>query len=258
MKVCEDKKTKFVESKTINTEMIQKTSINFITKELLKFIDDSYPEENFLNFENYKPKQINITSPIPKRYPTNKSTIRLGKGRTPTKRKKLTFIEKMTMTPYMYKEGVKPISILEKDEFFEVRKKEKNKDIKTRMSRRRSGVVDPNKLKSLSHKPLEYINALKRFRNKTDYFEGVITGLERRHIETTAEWIREWIEGFMISSECPLCHGSRLKDEVLTVKVGKKNIWEVTNMSIKELIEFFNNLKLNKTQQEIICWFAGT
>jgi excinuclease ABC subunit A len=55
----------------------------------------------------------------------------------------------------------------------------------------------------------------------------------------------------MIETTCPLCHGSRLKDEVLTVKVGKKNIWEVTNMSIKDLIEFFDNIKLNKTQQEI-------
>ena len=201
MKVFEDKKTKFVESKTINTEIIQKTSINFISKELLKFIDDSYPEENFLNFENYKPKQINITSPIPKRYPTNKSTIRLGKGRTPTKRKKLTFIEKMTMTPFMYKEGVKPISILEKDEFFEVRKKEKNKDIKARMSRRRNSIIDPNKLKSLSHKPLEYINALKRFRNKTDYFDNLKDLIRRGEVLLFIEYFNDNSKKFYINSQ---------------------------------------------------------
>ena len=201
MKVFEDKKTKFVESKTINTEIIQKTSINFISKELLKFIDDSYPEENFLNFENYKPKKINNNSPIPKRYPTNKSTIRLGKGRTPTKRKKLTFIEKMTMTPYMYKEGVKPISILEKDEFFEVRKKEKNKDIKARMSRRRNSIIDPNKLKSLSHKPLEYINALKQFRNKTDYFDNLKDLIRRGEVLLFIEYFNDNSKKFYINSQ---------------------------------------------------------
>ena len=101
--------------------------------------------------------------------------------------------------------------------------------------------------------PLEfnYISRNGNTRNKTDYFEGVITGLERRHIETTAEWIREWIEGFMISSECPLCHGSRLKSEILSVLINKKNIYQVTQMSIKDLYDFFSNLKLNTEQAKI-------
>ena len=88
-------------------------------------------------------------------------------------------------------------------------------------------------------------------RETRDNYEGFIPNLERRYIETASGWIRDWIDGFMIETTCPLCHGSRLKDEVLTVKVGKKNIWEVTNMSIKDLIGFFDNLKLNKTQTEI-------
>ena len=101
--------------------------------------------------------------------------------------------------------------------------------------------------------PLEfnYISRNGNTRNKTDYFEGVITGLERRHIETTAEWIREWIEGFMISSECPLCHGSRLKSDILSVLINKKNIYQVTQMSIKDLYDFFSNLKLNTEQAKI-------
>ena len=202
IKVFEDKKTKFLESKTINNEIIERTSINFISKELLKFIDDSYPEENFLNFENYKPKRENINnSPIPKRYPTNKSNIRLGKGRTPTKRKKLTFIERMTMTPYMYKTGVKPISILEKDEFFEVRKKEKNKDIKTRIGRRRNSIIDPNKLKSLSHKPLEYINALKQFRNKTDYFDNLKDLIRRGEVLLFIEYFNDNSKNINLNSQ---------------------------------------------------------
>jgi hypothetical protein len=205
MKVFEDKKTKFVESKTINNEIIERTSINFISKELLKFIDDSYPEENFLNFENYKPKTENYNnnnnSPIPKRYPTNKSNIRLGKGRTPTKRKKLTFIEKMTMTPYMCKEGLKPISILEKDEFFEVRKKGKNKDIKSRIGRRRNSIIDPNKLKSLSHKPLEYINALKQFRNKTDYFDNLKDLIRRGEVLLFIEYFNDNSKNINLNSQ---------------------------------------------------------
>ena len=55
----------------------------------------------------------------------------------------------------------------------------------------------------------------------------------------------------MEESTCPICNGSRLQANILNVLVGKKNIWEVTNMSIKDLIIFFDNLKLTKTEQEI-------
>ena len=88
-------------------------------------------------------------------------------------------------------------------------------------------------------------------RTTTDYFEGIITNLERRYIETKSGWIRDWIEGFMMELPCPTCGGARLKPSVLSVLVGKKNIYEVTSMSIKELKEFFNNLKLSKEKKEI-------
>ena len=84
-----------------------------------------------------------------------------------------------------------------------------------------------------------------------DYYEGVITNLERRYMETSSSWVREWLERYMIETECDTCHGARLNDDVLQVKVGKKNIFEVTEMSIKDLIPFFNNLKLTKEKQEI-------
>ena len=48
-------------------------------------------------------------------------------------------------------------------------------------------------------------------RKTTSYYEGIITNLERRYIETKSTWIREWIEGYMTELECPTCHGSRLK-----------------------------------------------
>ena len=101
--------------------------------------------------------------------------------------------------------------------------------------------------------PLEfnYIAKNGNTRTTTDYFEGIITNLERRYMETKSGWIREWIEGFMMELPCNTCKGARLKPSVLSVLVGKKNIYEVTNLSIKELKEFFSKLKLSKEKQEI-------
>ena len=87
--------------------------------------------------------------------------------------------------------------------------------------------------------------------DKYDYYEGVLSNLERRYMETSSEWIRDWLEHFMIETECDTCHGARLNQNVLQVKVGNKSIYEVTEMSIKELIKFFNNLKLTKEQESI-------
>ena len=88
-------------------------------------------------------------------------------------------------------------------------------------------------------------------RKTTNYYEGIITNLERRYIETKSTWIREWIEGYMTELECPTCHGSRLKESVLHVLINNKNIYEVTCMSIEELNNFINNLKLSKEKKEI-------
>ena len=88
-------------------------------------------------------------------------------------------------------------------------------------------------------------------RKSTSYYEGVITNLERRYIETKSGWIRDWIEGYMTELECPTCHGSRLKPSVLNVLLGNKNIYEVTCLSIEELKDFINNLKLSKEKEEI-------
>ena len=81
--------------------------------------------------------------------------------------------------------------------------------------------------------------------------KGVITNLERRYIETKSGWIRDWIEGYMTELECPTCRGSRLKSSVLNVLLGGKNIYEVTCLSIEELKDFINNLKLSKEKEEI-------
>ncbi len=87
--------------------------------------------------------------------------------------------------------------------------------------------------------------------NQTDYYEGVINNLQRRYMETTSSWIREWLENYMIETECETCHGARLNNDALSVYVGGKNIYELSSMSIDKILDFFNNLKLNKEQQEI-------
>ena len=87
--------------------------------------------------------------------------------------------------------------------------------------------------------------------NQKDFYEGIINNLERRYMETSSTWIRDWLENYMIETECETCHGARLQDSVLSVLVGKKNIYEVTCMSIKNLIPFFETLKLTDSQKEI-------
>ena len=96
-----------------------------------------------------------------------------------------------------------------------------------------------------------YVSKNGNTRNTYDYFEGIITNLERRYIETKSGWIREWIEQFMMELPCDECHGARLKPSVLSVLINNKNIYEITNMSIKELKEFLSKLKLTKEQEEI-------
>ena len=87
--------------------------------------------------------------------------------------------------------------------------------------------------------------------NSKDFYEGIINNLERRYMETSSTWIRDWLENYMVEYECDACHGARLKDEVLSVKVDGKNIYEVTCMSIKELLKSYESLKLSEEQKQI-------
>ena len=92
-------------------------------------------------------------------------------------------------------------------------------------------------------------NGNKRY--ATSFYEGVITNLERRYMETKSDWIREWLDNYMMELECPVCHGTRLKESVLNVLINKKNIYEFTEMSIGELKEFMKKLKLTEEQKKI-------
>ena len=99
--------------------------------------------------------------------------------------------------------------------------------------------------------PFNYTTKSGNVYNQKDFYEGIINNLQRRYIETSSTWIREWLERYMIETTCTKCNGSRLRDEVLSVLINGKNIYEVTCLSIKDLYDFMNNLKLTKEQQEI-------
>jgi excinuclease ABC subunit A len=123
--------------------------------------------------------------------------------------------------------------------------------------------IDMNKpLKDLSRKELDlifygsdkpilfkYISKNGHKSEKTDYYEGIINNFQRRYLETTSSWVREWIEGFMIESECPLCHGARLSEGILSVLINDKNIYDLTLLSIKDLYNFIDSLKLTKKKK---------
>jgi len=82
-------------------------------------------------------------------------------------------------------------------------------------------------------------------------FEGVIRNLERRFRETSSEYIRNEIGKYMNEKACSFCNGKRLKKESLAVTINGKNIIELTEMSIKKLYRFFNNLKLTEREKII-------
>ncbi len=82
-------------------------------------------------------------------------------------------------------------------------------------------------------------------------FEGLIRNVERRYRETGSETQKAEYESFMRITPCPSCKGQRLKSTSLAVTVGDKNIHEVTDMSIKKLSHFMEELKLTKVQEMI-------
>ena len=82
-------------------------------------------------------------------------------------------------------------------------------------------------------------------------FEGIIPNLERRYNETNSDYMRDKINGYMAEDPCSKCHGDRLKEEVLSVKINGLNIAESTNLSVGKAIEFFNSLELTEKQKII-------
>lgn len=98
-----------------------------------------------------------------------------------------------------------------------------------------------------------YENDFGMVRNTNIYFEGVLNNLQRRFKETSSDYIREQMEGYMAKKACPTCKGHRLKRESLAVKVSDHHIGEVTKMSVKQAVMFFDELpeKLSEKDQTI-------
>ena len=98
---------------------------------------------------------------------------------------------------------------------------------------------------------VSYRNRYGRRRSYTTSFEGIVPNLERRYKETDSEYVREKIEEYMSVVPCPECEGARLRPESLAVKVGGLGIHEVTRMSARHAIGWFDELELSDTERQI-------
>ena len=82
-------------------------------------------------------------------------------------------------------------------------------------------------------------------------FDGLIADMHRRYRETSSDMMKAQYEEYMVTSPCTACHGQRLKPTSLAVTFGGKNIFELTEMSVREILPWLENLKITE-QQELI------
>ena len=99
--------------------------------------------------------------------------------------------------------------------------------------------------------PFVYTTTYGKTRTYYRPFEGVIPYLEQAYREAMSDEAREEIEQYMSALPCPECKGARLRPEALSVTVGGKNIWEITKLTVREALEFFENLKLTEREEMI-------
>ncbi len=86
---------------------------------------------------------------------------------------------------------------------------------------------------------------------RNQFLDGVVNMIERRYLETTSAMSKEWYATFMAEHKCPKCHGKRLNEMALCVRVGTKNIHEWTQMSVLQAIDYMENLELDPMKTEI-------
>ncbi|WP_125777645.1 excinuclease ABC subunit UvrA [Antribacter gilvus] len=98
---------------------------------------------------------------------------------------------------------------------------------------------------------VKYKNRWGRERQYSTGFEGAVTFLQRRHLETDSDWSKEKYEAFMREVPCPVCKGDRLKPEVLAVKVDGRSIADVCRLPIVEAAEFLKGIELGVREQQI-------
>lgn len=98
---------------------------------------------------------------------------------------------------------------------------------------------------------VKYRNRWGRERQYSTGFEGVVTFIERRHAETDSDWSKEKYEAYMREVPCPVCQGTRLKPEVLAVRVGGHSIAEVCRLPLREARDFLGALELGERERAI-------
>ena len=86
---------------------------------------------------------------------------------------------------------------------------------------------------------------------RTSFIEGISDLIERRYVETTSSFSREYYSSYLVDTPCPTCHGKRLSEEALSVYVNGKNIYEFSTLTIKEALDFINKLELTETEAKI-------
>ncbi|MEG0093321.1 MAG: excinuclease ABC subunit UvrA [Erysipelotrichaceae bacterium] len=86
---------------------------------------------------------------------------------------------------------------------------------------------------------------------RSELIEGICTLIERRYRETSSQMSRDWYATFLSEATCPVCGGKRLNEQALSVRVGGINIYEWTQMSVKQSLLFMDQLVLTKQQSEI-------
>ncbi len=89
------------------------------------------------------------------------------------------------------------------------------------------------------------------FFSHTGFWEGLLPQADRLYTQTKSEYRRKELEKFMRISECPSCHGKRLKEKVLAVRIAGKSIIDVTNFSISSCLAYFDEIELTEKEQEI-------
>lgn len=92
----------------------------------------------------------------------------------------------------------------------------------------------------------EYTNRQEQTRMYSSVYEGLIPFLNRRYRESTSDWARQELEQYMSENTCTACKGRRLRPEVLGVTVGGKNIMEVSALSVRDSLAFFEQLELSE------------
>ena len=85
----------------------------------------------------------------------------------------------------------------------------------------------------------------------TSGFEGVLSYVERKHLETESDWSRDRWAGYLREIPCPGCNGARLKPEVLAVKINDKSIADVAAMSLLESVKYFETIDLDERDAKI-------